>query len=255
MKKISEENLIKKWEHAVQATKNFNRRVDALNKRRQKNNDLQYQEIVVKWKEECEKIRERNQIRHNKNKTFNEQKKAEVDKENEIIQKYNNEGELIAAHLVKIYCPLDVEIELDSKDTIVFYDEVFQNLADITLTETNLGIINQIFTPEVKKVRKVNENLTTFATEGEWGYISLDGEYLGYLDVEVLPKFEPRLFAPKPLIQFHQKRIESEKLPSKPEKSEIKLYQHKPLPTKPIETFVAVPFEETGMAQFKFGKW
>lgn len=216
---------------------------------------MQHQENVAKWKDECEKIKERNKIRQNKNEYINKEEQNKIDESNKKINAYNEMGKLISSYALKIYCPLDIEIELDSKDVIVFYDSVYKSLADITLTQKLLKDINKIFLPEVKKVKKVSEGVTTFAIEGEWGYVSLDGEYLGYLDVEVIPKFEPALFIPKKLLKFKSKKIELEKLPSKPEKSEIKLYHHKPLPTKPIETFVAVPSEETGMTKFKFGKW
>lgn len=220
--------------------------------------DKKYKNALKNWKKDVESVKQRNHIRSFKNNKVNEAALLLHKEYNAGIENYNIMGSKICENVAKIFAPKDLqfEIEIEGGGVIIFEDEKFKDLADIVLDEKNVLFLEKILHENVIKVKVLDGEFFDFVNVGDWGLVSIfNGKQYMNLEVEIVDKFKKIQFQPKPLKRFIKKTIKLEVLPSKPEKQSIKMYEHKPLPSKPMETYVAIPSTESAFYKLNFGTW
>jgi len=249
------ESLRKKYKAELIAVKNFNRRVANLNLLREQQNKRDFDLAVAEWKLECDKIRERNQIRTQKTAAKNDALKNVCEHEKSLVDDYNKTLLHINAHRVKVFNKTNKQIIINNDSVIVFSDDLFEQYADIVIEdEKQIGQISYFLHKDTVKLFLLDEQKYVFVKKSEWGYEGVDGEYYGFLNTKEVPKFNQFEYELKKTPKFIPTLINLEKLPEKPKFVAIKKYQQKPLPIIPMEYAVAVEFNDEKY-KFDFGKW
>lgn len=247
------EKIRKKYLRELEATKTFNRRVGVLNAKRVAENKRQYQLQLDEWKTQCNAIALRNDIRQKKWNRQNGIALEEYSRYKSQLVNYNTEGEHICGFDVKILNTSDHQLEINNPLVVVFSNLEFVEYADIVVTNNNVGQIEYLLHVDTVKLLLMDTNSYAFVTPTDWGYEGV-GQWYGFLNTKVVPKFQKKQFQTKSIKKFEKKKIILEKLPKKPIFVEVKNYSEKPLPMVPMEYAVAVEFNSEKF-KFNFGTW